>query len=265
MNFQKYQVNPIKAFNDNYIWLITTPESNYCVVVDPGDADVVLAVLQQRQLTLAAILITHHHQDHIGGVSKLVSQAAKHPDFKVFGPTLEAQSVVDTPLGQGDIASVNAMNIEFKILDLPGHTLGHIAFFDQFSVFCGDTLFAGGCGRMFEGTPTQMHGSLAKLADLHRRTHVYCAHEYTLANLSFAQTVEPHNEAIASRIAYCEQLRLINIPTVPSNIRDELATNPFMRTANDDVIAMLQSRRSTKAPLSAIEAFAQLRQWKDTF
>ena len=265
MNFQPYQVEPIAAFNDNYIWLLTVPDSDYCVVVDPGDGEVVLELLKQRQLILAAILITHHHQDHIGGVTQLIDNAPKHPEFKVFGPTIEAKSVVDIALTERDTVSVNAMNIQLKVLDLPGHTLGHIAYYDEFSVFCGDTLFAGGCGRMFEGTPAQMHASLAKLAALHPHTYVYCAHEYTLANLAFAQTVEPHNEAITSRIAYCEQLRLINIPTVPSKIRDELATNPFMRTSNDDVIAMLQSKSKSSTPINAIEAFAQLRQWKDNF
>ncbi|NRA55564.1 MAG: hydroxyacylglutathione hydrolase [Gammaproteobacteria bacterium] len=266
MNSHNYDVSPIAAFNDNYIWLITRPDSNQCVVVDPGDANVVIAQLATRQLELAAVLVTHHHQDHIGGIAQLRSHAAlnKQP-FTVYGPKIEAQSVTDIALEQGDIAYIEALGLTLKVLDLPGHTLGHIAFYDQDSLFCGDTLFAGGCGRLFEGSPQQMAQSLQKLAELPGATKVYCAHEYTLSNLDFAQAVEPTNETISARIAYCQQQRLLKQPTVPSTIEQERATNPFLRTKEATVIASIVIRSSTKPIPNSVETFAQLRQWKDNF
>lgn len=265
MNNHNYQVSPISAFNDNYIWLITAPNSNQCIVVDPGDATVVLAELARRQLELAAIFITHHHHDHVGGVAQLVAHAAKSEQFAVFGPSLEAQQIVNVSLTEADTVVIAAMNLQFKIMELPGHTLGHIAFYDQHSVFCGDTLFAGGCGRTFEGTPVQMHDSLTKLAALPAATNIYCAHEYTLANLDFAHTVEPNNDTIAARIAYCQQQRALNVPTVPSTIEQELATNPFLRTAQEDVASMIKTRLSTTTALTQVDIFANLRQWKDSY
>ena len=268
MNSPLYQVTPIAAFNDNYIWLITEPTNQYCVVVDPGDASVVLKVLTANNLTLAAILVTHHHQDHIGGVSDLVNKANKTADFAVYGPSQEAQSVVGIPLIESQKITIKSMQLHLQIVELPGHTLGHIAYYDQYSVFCGDTLFAGGCGRMFEGTPQQMHQSLENLAALPPSTKVYCAHEYTLANLAFAKAVEPNNDALAARIEFCQQQRVLKQPTIPSTIGEELATNPFLRTNHRDVIAMAQQKsqqKSQRKNLIASEVFGQLRQWKDTF
>lgn len=265
MNNTHYRVSPIEAFDDNYIWLITEPHSDLCVVVDPGNADVVLQQLEKQRLKLAAIFITHHHHDHTGGVQQLVANAEKTQQFKIYGPSLEAQSVVTNKLNQGDTVNVDGMDLQFKILAVPGHTLGHIAFYDSISVFCGDTLFAGGCGRMFEGTPEQMHDSLTKLASLPATTNVYCAHEYTLANLAFAQAVEPNNVTIEARIDFCRQQRLLNMPTIPSTIAQELATNPFLRTDNGDVSAIINSRLPNNAALSPVDIFANLRQWKDGF
>jgi len=266
MNSLAYDVTPIAAFNDNYIWLIIRPDSKQCIVVDPGDANVVIAHLMAHQLELTAVLVTHHHQDHIGGVAQLRDYAAANQQkLTVYGPTIEAQSVTDIALEQGDIADIKSLGLKFNILNLPGHTLGHIAFYDQHSLFCGDTLFAGGCGRMFEGTPEQMANSLQKLADLPHTTEVYCAHEYTLANLEFAQAVEPNNETISARIAYCQQQRLLKQPTLPSTIEQERATNPFLRTTQAEVIATILARSLANTRPSPIEAFAHLRQWKDNF
>jgi len=266
MNSLAYDVTPIAAFNDNYIWLITRPDSKQCIVVDPGDANVVIAHLMAHQLELTAVLVTHHHQDHIGGVAQLRDYAAANQQkLTVYGPTIEAQSVTDIALEQGDIADIKSLGLKFNILNLPGHTLGHIAFYDQHSLFCGDTLFAGGCGRMFEGTPEQMANSLQKLADLPHTTNVYCAHEYTLANLDFAQAVEPNNETISARITYCQQQRLLKQPTLPSTIEQERATNPFLRTTQAEVIATILARSPADGQPSAVEAFAHLRKWKDNF
>jgi hydroxyacylglutathione hydrolase len=266
MNSHNYHVSPIAAFNDNYIWLITQPDSAQCIVVDPGDAQVVIAQLALLQLELVAVLVTHHHQDHIGGIAELRAYAAeRNQPFIVYGPKTEAKSVVDVALEQGDIANLAETGLQFKVLDLPGHTLGHIAFYDQHSVFCGDTLFAGGCGRLFEGTAAQMANSLQKLADLPPATKIYCAHEYTMSNLAFAQAVEPNNETISARIAYCQQQRLLNRPTVPSTIEQERATNPFLRTAQTDVISMVQSRTDSTELPTPVDSFAHLRQWKDSF
>lgn len=255
-------VEPIPAFNDNYIWLITCPERNTAFVVDPGDAAPVQRALEERGLRLEGILVTHHHFDHVGGLQDL--RETWNP--VVFGPDNPAIAGIDHPLGAGD--RIEVLDHLFEVLAVPGHTLDHIAYFhpadDTPLLFCGDTLFAGGCGRLFEGTPAMMHQSLQALAALPASTRVYCAHEYTLANLAFAEAVEPDNEALAARIARARESRERGAATVPSSIDLELDTNPFLRCDRDEVAAGLKRQGKLRGD-STVEVFAAVRAWKDSF
>ncbi len=257
-----YRVQTIPAFIDNYIWLIVDINSDQCVVVDPGDAAPVLSYLTKHQLTLTAILITHHHRDHVGGVGELLKQS-QFP-IPVYGPEKEATDVVTHPLKGGDCVNLFS-STTFHIIDVPGHTLGHIAFVDDASLFCGDTLFAGGCGRMFEGSAEQFQHSLTTLAKLPKTTNVYCAHEYTLANLNFALTVEPQNLALLARIDYCRQQRVCKKSTIPSTIEQELSSNPFLRVDQASVQHAIAENIEQPPVTDVIENFALLRSWKDTF
>ena len=254
-------IQPIPAFNDNYIWLLSDSDSRQAYVVDPGDAAPVVSALEKQQLSLEGILITHHHLDHVGGVEQLRAQYSP----VVYGPTNPAITGVDRRLQAGDHIDILATG--FDVMEVPGHTLDHIAYFHQGErplLFCGDTLFAGGCGRVFEGTPPMMHASLKSLAALPSDTAVYCAHEYTLANLAFARAVEPDNEALARREAEAEAARARNEPTVPSSLALELATNPFLRCSQPDLLASLKSQGRLQGE-SAPEVFATVRGWKDNF
>jgi hydroxyacylglutathione hydrolase len=259
-------VIPVPAFKDNYLWLIHRGDD--AIVVDPGDAPPVERVLQERGLTLRAILLTHHHADHVGGVKALL--AARDGALDVYGPAGEAIVGVDHPLKEGDRIAIEAPAVAFTVLDVPGHTRGHIAYVsvvegdDAPLLFCGDTLFAAGCGRLFEGTASQMHASLSKLAALPAATKVYCAHEYTLNNLRFAQAVEPDSEALARRVADATSTRARGEPTLPSTIALERATNPFLRAEEPSVRAAAE-RRAAGASASTVATFAALRQWKDDF
>ncbi len=220
-------IEPIPAFNDNYIWCISDDTSRKAAVVDPGDAAPVEQALLDRQLELSAILITHHHFDHTGGIEQLI----KHRNIPVYGPENDAVALINHRLNERSTLSLFGLN--FSVLEIPGHTLDHIALYCADTglgypvVFCGDTLFAGGCGRIFEGDPAMMLNSLHKLAALPAATRVYCAHEYTLGNLSFANAVEPDNDALNERIRTDSKRRQDNIPTVPSVLATEFATNPF--------------------------------------
>lgn len=253
-------IHPIKAFDDNYIWLLKNGQQ--ALVVDPGLAQPVLDFLEQNKLELTAILNTHHHADHVGGIEELLTH---YPKAQVWGP--ESQSLTTIHCKSGDTVEP-LPGFEFRCIEIPGHTLDHIAFFnnheEQPFVFCGDTLFAGGCGRMFEGTAEQMHSSLEKLASLPGNTLVYCAHEYTLANLEFAAVVEPNNPELEQRIAQAIQKRAELIPTVPSELTLELATNPFMRCRQSS-IQKAASQRSKAVVSNPSDTFAIIRKWKDTF
>lgn len=250
----------IPAFDDNYIWLLLNGDGS-ASVVDPGDPAPVVQALEQRGLRLSAILITHHHFDHVGGLSTLKDRYR----CKVYGPINPSIDGIDVQLSAGDRITVGAYN--FDVLAVPGHTLDHIAFFQAGpspAVFCGDTLFAGGCGRIFEGDPPMMYSSLTRLAALPPETAVYCAHEYTLANLAFARAADPHNADLERREIDAKALRQSGTPTVPSTIGLELATNPFLRSANADLAnGLIAAGRA--AGDNAEEVFAGLRAWKDNF
>jgi hydroxyacylglutathione hydrolase len=255
----------VPAFADNYLWLIH--DGSHAAVVDPGDAAPILAALQTHGLTLTAILLTHHHADHTGGVPELL----RHYAVPVFGPRNEAITGVTHALGQADEIDVPGLDLRLSVIDVPGHTRGHIAYVRAGHdgrpgwLFCGDTLFAGGCGRLFEGTPAQMVDSLSKLAALPDDTKVYCAHEYTLSNLRFAGAVEPGNFALLNRISADGAKREQGVPTVPSNIGLEKATNPFLRYREPVIVEHLIAAGRLEAGKAPVDAFAALRLWKNTF
>ncbi len=259
------KIEAIPAFRDNYIWLFYDDQERAAWVVDPGDAQPVLDALAAKELPLAGILITHHHPDHVGGLQQLRSRFS----VPVYGPAHTPAQGIDHPLREHD--SIVAAGCEFSVINVPGHTLDHIAYFCAQPIvgqapvlFCGDTLFAGGCGRVFEGTFPMMYGSLQKLAQLPAATQVYCAHEYTLSNLRFAQAVEPDNNDLQQRSASDQQKRKRDQATVPSVLSVELATNPFLRCEENSVRRAAESfaGRSTN---SDAEVFAILRSWKDDF
>ncbi|WP_347905874.1 hydroxyacylglutathione hydrolase [Pseudomonas purpurea] len=253
------QISALPAFTDNYIWLLQDHRTQRATVVDPGDAAPVLAWLTAHPgWTLSDILVTHHHHDHVGGVEhlKAISGAT------VYGPASENIPARDVALQDND--QVNVLGWAFDVYAVPGHTLGHIAYYHHGLLFCGDTLFAAGCGRLFEGTPRQMHDSLSRLATLPEDTLVYCTHEYTQSNLRFAQAVEPNNPDIAERVEKVRQLRESGRMTLPSTLALEKLTNPFLRTGETSVKEKVDERNGVdnRAPS---EVFAALRAWKDKF
>jgi hydroxyacylglutathione hydrolase len=226
----------LSAFKDNYIWLLVNTKTNSGVVVDPGDAAPVLEILRLTSIRLNAILITHHHADHCAGIPRLLEQV----EVPVYGPQHETIPHCSHPLSEGDIVNLDALDIQLNVLDIPGHTLGHIAYVVNNMLFCGDTLFTGGCGRLFEGTALQMFNSLNKLKQLPKETLVYCGHEYTLANLEFAMTIEPDNEILIQRFENVKSQVEKKEATVPSLLSLELETNPFLRTHISAVAAAVK-------------------------
>jgi hydroxyacylglutathione hydrolase len=227
-------------------------------VVDPGEAQPVLDYLAREKLQLAAILATHHHADHVGGIAEIL-QRHRVP---VYGPRNEPIPTLTQPVGGGDKVSVAALGVEFSVLDIPGHTRAHIAYYGAGSLFCGDTLFACGCGRLFEGTADQMYASLQKLASLPDDTKVYCGHEYTLANIGFARTVEPGNPALSKREERDRRLRDAGRPTLPSTIGEEKATNPFLRAGEPAVVESVNKYLGLRVS-DPVRVFAAIRDWKN--
>jgi len=252
------QIYPIRAFNDNYIW--TLRRDGIAAVVDPGDAGPVLAYLRAENLTLAAILNTHHHADHVGGNAGLL----QHYKVPVYGPHDERIPTVSHPLREGERFALKEFGVEFSVFEIPGHTRSHIAFYGDGMLFCGDTLFACGCGRLFEGTPRQMHDSLAKLAALPDATRVYCGHEYTLANIRFAKAAEAANPELGRWEQDAGAQRAQNVPTLPSTIGREKLANPFLRCDQPGVVAAA-SKYAGKPLNDAVSVLAAIRNWKNNF
>lgn len=230
MQHQPLQIEPIPAFEDNYIWLLHNTRD--AIVIDPGDAAPVLAALETKKLSLSAILITHHHADHIGGVATLLESYS----CPVYAPSYEQFFFDHITVTEGEVIDLPQLDLKFNVMWLPGHTLGHIAFVNNAYLFCGDVLFGAGCGRLFEGTPAQMLESLTRLKKLPSDTQVYCTHEYTAKNIDFALTLEPENQSLLDRKQAVTQLRKDNKPSLPSNIALELNTNPFLRCNQTSII-----------------------------
>ena len=227
----KFEITAIPAFSDNYIWLLRY--GSFAVVVDPGDATPVIETLKKLSLTLTGILITHHHADHIGGVNQLL----QYQSVPVYAPKQETYDFPHIAVDESDEIILPEINQHYIVFTLPGHTLGHIAYVNESALFCGDTLFGAGCGRLFEGTPAQMYHSLQRLATLPANTQVYCTHEYTEHNIRFALTLEPDNQDLLQRQIEAHNLRTQNLPTLPSNIGLELKTNPFLRCNQTSILA----------------------------
>ncbi|XQW86692.1 hydroxyacylglutathione hydrolase [Thalassotalea piscium] len=258
-------ISAIKAFSDNYIWAITHTENNRLVLVDPGDAQPCIDYIEQNNLQLDAIFITHHHSDHIGGVAQLRQYCERNQwPLTVYGPAKEAVSSSDVQLCENDVVELALFDLSFTIIDLPGHTLGHIAYVCDDILFCGDTLFSGGCGRLFEGTPSQMFQSLLKLRALPAQTRVYCTHEYTLANLTFALAVEPSNLELINYYNHVRDLRENNQMSLPTTIANECSINPFLR-CEQPMIQQSAQEFSDKNITDSLETFTAIRKWKDNF
>ncbi len=249
-------ISNIPALNDNYIWLLIN-DDKHCAVVDPSEAAPVLEQLEQQSLTLDAILVTHHHHDHTGGIDELIKH---YPDVIVYGPRTPKIPQVTEPLTDGQ--KFNLFKQEVTTIQLSGHTYDHIGFYIKDMVFCGDTLFSGGCGRLFEGSPAQMFDALAKLSSLPDKTKVYCGHEYTQANLKFAQVIEPNNAILNEYAKKVDELREKGQSTLPTTIGQEKAINPFMRT---QVPAVKSAVSIFAKDNSDLETFSALRRWKDNF
>lgn len=263
------QIQVIPAFDDNYLWLIHNGKD--AIIVDPGDAAPVQAYLNAHRLNLCAILLTHHHPDHIGGVTELLNQLPTGTSIPVYGALADQQSgriaAITHACVQDQPVFITELNLHFNVLDVPGHTSSHIAYYCEqlASLFCGDTLFAGGCGRLFEGTPAQMYASLQKLSALPATTAIYCAHEYTLSNLRFARALEPNNEALHTRFNQATAARAQGIATVPSQLSLEIATNPFLRSDSADIISTLHSLDKLGDAIDPVSVFTAVRSWKNTF
>lgn len=252
-------LEPIPSFEDNYIWAVHDGVS--ALFVDPGEAEPILAWLADRRMRPVAILVTHHHGDHCGGLAEIL----RHHALPVYGPARDTIPGVDHPLAEGDRVAIPELALDFAVLEIPGHTLGHLAYHGQGWLFCGDTLFSCGCGRVFESTPQVLHASLRRLAALPADTLVCCAHEYTLANIRFALTVDPDNAALQGWREACEALRRAGHSTLPVRLGDELARNPFLRCHDPRLRDSLEKRSGRTLQPGEANLFAELRQQKDNF
>lgn len=254
-----------EAFEDNYIWLIVLDaspagESRPVIIVDPGDATPVFKAITQENLRPVAILCTHHHWDHVNGIDAITRRF----DIPVYGPADEDIPTVTHPVSDGDNIFEPQTGLRFEVISIPGHTSGHIAYYGNNMLFCGDTLFSGGCGRLFEGTAEQMLTSLTRLASLPADTAVYCGHEYTAANLRFAILLEPENDAVRDHMKHVDELRSRHLPTLPSTLALEKNINPFLRTATMQ-IKLAAEKHCTTQLKNEVEVFAEVRRWKDHF
>ncbi len=248
------------AFEDNYIWMIRGKSPDHVAIVDPGDAGPVLAALEKQRLTPVAILCTHHHGDHVGGVGDIL----KVYSIPVYGPARERIPTLTHRLADGDRVSIPELGLDFEVLDVPGHTAGHIAYYGAGMLFCGDTMFSAGCGRLFEGTAEQMHSSLSRFAALPEATRMYCGHEYTEANLRFALSVEQGNPDIRAYRDQARARRQQDLPTLPSTIGLERRVNPFLRSGQPGV-RQAAEKQTGRALVSEVKVFAAVRRWKDGF
>lgn len=264
------EIIPIRAFSDNYIWMLKRPDSPQLALVDPGDEKTIMAFLKKEKLQPVAVLITHQHYDHTGGVAAL---AAAYPGIDIIGPSinpsisplridLPVQDLITTPVEDGSLVNIKALDIQFEVMGIPGHTLDHLAYYGEGAVFCGDTIFGCGCGFLFSGTAYQMAASMNKLAALPGATRMYCAHEYTVDNIGFAKWVEPDNPAILQRDEIEMEKQLNGMPTIPSTMEVELNTNPFMRFKEPAVIQAAEKYAGHKLNTDG-EVFAAIREWKN--
>lgn len=254
-------IHPAHAFKDNYIWVVHN--QNYAVVIDPGITTPVIEYLQLNKLQLCAILITHHHNDHTGGIAGLIQRF----DIPVYGPSNELITAITNPVQQNDIVNLPDISLNLTVLDTPGHTRGHIAYYgsDPWDmIFCGDTLFSCGCGRIFEGSAAQLYQTLQKISQLPDATLIYCAHEYTLGNIEFAKAVDPKNKKLYKFAITAEALRHKNMPTIPTTLALEKTINPFLRCEHQPIINSVQNY-SQQLLQNSVDIFAVLREWKNKF
>lgn len=258
-------VKAIKAFNDNYIWCIHSKTTSHIALVDPGDAAVCIKFIEENKLQLSTILLTHRHNDHVGGVDELKAYCKKNNwPITVYGPTNEAQQFSDIKVKNNDEIIDNTLHLSYQVIDVPGHTLGHVAYLIEDNLFCGDTLFSAGCGRIFDGTSEDLFNSLTKIAALPEKTRVYCAHEYTMANLAFALTVDPTNEELINYYNQIKRLRDQNKSSIPTSICVEKKINPFLRCFDTNVQQSVTSYSNIKIS-TELDTFIQLRLWKNKF
>lgn len=258
-------VQAIKAFSDNYIWCIHSKTTQHIALVDPGDAEVCIQYIEENNLQLSTIFITHRHSDHVGGVDKLIKYCNdKNWSVTTYGPTKEALKYSDIKVKNGDVINDETLGLSCEVIDIPGHTLGHVAYLIEDNLFCGDTLFSAGCGRVFDGTSEQLFHSLKTLLALPEKTRVYCAHEYTMANLDFALTVDPTNEELINYYNYVSSLRDKSQSSIPSSICIEKKINPFLRCFDTNIKHSVESFSNNNVT-SDLNTFIQLRLWKNEF
>jgi len=253
-------LKPLPSLSDNYIWVIINTINSTAVIIDPGAAAVCVNYLKQQNIRPVAILATHRHWDHVDGIERLVQKY----DIPVFGPATEYIPCLTKPLTSNDSFSIPELKLDFQVMDLSGHTAGHIGYLTDNMLFCGDTLFSAGCGRLYDGTAEQLHATIQRIAKLPPETTIYCGHEYTLDNLRFAQAVEPDNAAVQSRVEEVEALRAKNLPSLPSSLENEMRYNPFLRTDKENIMKTVAQHSGQKIDNSE-DCFRYLRLLKDRF